>query len=50
MKMLVLVMMRPDQAVDRLRVLTYRELVDFVMVEVSHERVPPVLMEIEEEL
>ena len=48
MKLITIAMMRPDLTIDELRVRSYKELIDRIMLEVANRRVPPVLVKIEQ--
>ena len=50
MKLLTVAMMKPEISVDALRVNSYKELVDLVMIDLAHGRVSDVLSGIENDM
>lgn len=50
MKLLTLAMMRPDLAFDSMKVITYKELVDRVIIDVAYNRRIPILDSIETDM
>ena len=50
MKMLTIAIMRPDLSLDALRVRTYKEMLDLMMIEVARGSTPQVIVDIEKEL
>lgn len=50
MKMLTLAMMRPDVSFDSLKVTTYKQLIDRVIIEVAYSNAVPILDFIEADM